>query len=394
MSACTSLCVLKSKRFPVCLGNVSDGGAANAFHVVGGLLSRGIPGVCFTRQEMGERAHCTLGSLTLHRVPYVQRAGARAMERDYLEGLDYMQGVLAHPAFRPRQFRCVHTHHWSSGIGLARHLPPECRLVHTPHLLASEKARHTGVQCPREVLSAEAELVRRADCLIALSSDEAVALRSDYGADPGRIAVIPNGVSESFFHVASTQRCRSHFVVLCVGRLARQKGIDVLLDAAGLLVGRSDRLSVRVVGPSYGEPDYEALLRDRAAAALLDGRVQFVGQVEARVLPHLLGEASVYVQPSLYESQGISVLEAMAAGLPVVASDLPAIREYAVHLDNAVLVRPGDADELAEAVWLLHGDPALRTAIAERGRATASRFDWGSTVELTVQTLLGESMPQ
>jgi alpha-1,3-rhamnosyl/mannosyltransferase len=131
-----------------------------------------------------------------------------------------------------------------------------------------------------------------------------------------------------------------------------------------------------VGAPGWG-PDPGARVR----ALGLDGAVRFVGPVPDADLPALYGGALAFAFPSLWEGFGLPVLEAMAAGAPVVASDRGALPE--VTAGAALLAEPA-AEPMAEALGQLLGDPALRERLRTAGLARAARFSWERTARETL----------
>src|SRR5262249_38309517 len=109
------------------------------------------------------------------------------------------------------------------------------------------------------------------------------------------------------------------------------------------------------------------------------GHVRWLGYVPERELVALYNGASLFVYPSRLEGFGLPVIEAMACGTPVVASDVPALREVAA--DAAPLVPPGDPAALASAMTAMLGDPTAAAAAREAGLRRATRFSWTRTAE-------------
>jgi Glycosyltransferase len=311
--------------------------------------------------------------------------------RDYEEGLSFVEGVMSSEHFTPNKYLSIHTHHWTSGIGLPRYLPTECRLLHTPHLLALEKASHNGIPCPSKVSYAETALFSRATAIFSLSRAESNTLRNGYGVPTTKIIETPNGVDSVFFSIpplCSDQR--RTFSLVSVGRICRQKGIDILLDAMEHLLTEDIPVELKLVGGSYNERAYEEEIIARLACPPLCGRVSWVGQVPHSQIPTLLSQCDVYVQPSRYESQGIALLEAMASGRAVVASDLPAIREYLSPEKNGILFPCENSEALAKALVRLYRAPALAEELARVGRTRAAQFTWEKLFNRTLPLLVGD----
>jgi phosphatidylinositol alpha-mannosyltransferase len=161
--------------------------------------------------------------------------------------------------------------------------------------------------------------------------------------------------------------------LLFVGRLDPRKGLQFLLaampDVVQLTGGRARLL---VVGDGLLRARYQAAVPGAAR-----GHVRFLGQVPSAELPRWYATADVFVSPaSSHESFGIVLLEAMAAGCPVVASDLPGYRTVIQPGENAVAFPVGDVSTLARTLAALAEDPARRRVLAERGRARALEYAW------------------
>src|SRR5207248_1848645 len=123
-------------------------------------------------------------------------------------------------------------------------------------------------------------------------------------------------------------------------------------------------------------------------------RVVCLGSLSAADIHRELANADLFLFPSRYESFGIAVLEALAAGVPVVCSDLPALREVAG--DAAVFVSPSDITGWIDATRRLLRDPALRRRLSERGRIRAGRFTWRTAIdalEAHARRLLSDRSP-
>lgn len=187
----------------------------------------------------------------------------------------------------------------------------------------------------------------------------------------GRVAVIPNGVDLSRFttlgKTAPVTHPHERLRVLFVGRfLEPRKGLSLLLDAAAKLEAENKSVEVRVVGAGSQEKV------ERRARHL---RVTFCGRLSDAELAREYREADVFCAPSLGgESFGMVLVEAMAAGCPVVASEIPGYAEAA--RGAALLTRVGDANSVAEALWLAGRRPELRARLIARGRARANALCW------------------
>ncbi len=193
----------------------------------------------------------------------------------------------------------------------------------------------------------------------------------------GDVRVIPNGCDvDRFAGVGPAGDLPQGRRIVWVGRLDPQKGFGVAVAAFERLLSVHGDARLIVVGDG----------RDRAAAERVPPevriRIQLVGAVPHASLPGYLAGSEVFVAPALgQESFGMVLVEAMAAGLPVVASDIAGYREVVRHDQEGLLVPPGDPDALAEAVGAVLSDRALSDRLREAGRRRAERFRWESVVQ-------------
>ncbi|WP_433478775.1 glycosyltransferase [Spirillospora sp. CA-142024] len=158
-------------------------------------------------------------------------------------------------------------------------------------------------------------------------------------------------------------------VVACVGRLSYEKGVDLMLEAWERVAARHPGWRLHV----YGNGPDEESLRARASAAGLSGSVEFRGTVAD--VEEALVEASVFALPSRAEGFPMSVLEAMAYGLPTVAFDCaPGVRELIEDGREGLLAVPGDTAAFAAALDRLIADPDLRRSLGKEARASVLRF--------------------
>lgn len=167
--------------------------------------------------------------------------------------------------------------------------------------------------------------------------------------------------------------------VLFIGRHEERKGLAVLLEAMDILAADGRRLMCRVIGDG---PDTEELRRRHGDPT----RVRWLGRVSEAEKVALLASSTVFAAPSLHgESFGVVLLEAMAAGAAVVASDLDGYGNVATHGADALLVPPGDPVALAGAIARLVDDVDLRGRLVTAGHERAARFSMRRLAELYVE---------
>lgn len=248
----------------------------------------------------------------------------------------------------------VHVHEPAiPSVSLLALMGPELPSVATFH---AASPRSVGYALARPALR---RWVERIDVRIAVS-DAARALIGAYF--PGEYRIVPNGVDVPTFSGAPADPVLQPFkpFVLFVGRPEPRKGFEVLLRAMELV--RRDRPDVRLVWAG-------------AAPEGLPGWVVPMGSLSQEQVAAAYAAADVFCAPSLgRESFGIILAESMAAGTPVVCSDLPGYREAAA--DGAVFVPAGDEAAVARALLDLLADPARAEELVARGRQRAAALDW------------------
>jgi glycosyltransferase involved in cell wall biosynthesis len=261
-------------------------------------------------------------------------------------------------------------------------VPPSRRpLVVTVHDLAA--VEHPHLHPPRQVHQLRGLLAAldRADAILAVSQTTADALMAR-GVDTAKIFVTLNGATpfreaESTPSVDTTGLPEPGSYLLAVGETSARKGYPTLLRALAQLGGVAPRLVV--VGPAGGD---EARIRDLIAELDLRHCVVRFGAVNDEELAHLYRGALALCFTSIAEGFGLPVLEAFATGVPVIAAEIPAVREVAG--DAAFFVPPNDEDRLAEALRAVSSDSGLRARLAAAGLERAAAFSWDDTAERTL----------
>ena len=197
----------------------------------------------------------------------------------------------------------------------------------------------------------------------------------------GTYTIISNGVDTKRFSQpvpASNVPKSAQPTILHVGRVEERKGILHLLEAFHQVRRQLPTARLLIVGPKYMMNDS---LRRAIAQRPLDG-VEFVGQVSEEALPGFYQRADVFCAASIgFESFGIVLLEAMAAGIPIVASDIPGYRSVLQSGKQGILVPPQNSEALAQALLELLQKPQLRRDMAQAGQQRAQEFDWKHIAE-------------
>jgi type III pantothenate kinase len=292
-------------------------------------------------------------------------------------------------AWRRERPDVVHAHFWMSGYAALRASRAiGVPVVHTFHALGVVKRRYQGEKdtSPAERFGIERDLVRRADEIIATCTDEVFELVR-LGAQHPKLTVVPCGVDLGLFGPDGPREQRAPGVrrLVCVGRLVERKGIGNVIEALAAL----PRTELVIAGG----PPADALAEDREAERLrritaehgVEDRVVLRGRLERAELPALLRSADVVVCAPWYEPFGIVPLEAMACGVPVVASAIGGMIDTVVDGVTGVHVPPRDPERLAAVLGPLLDDPARRAAYGRAGVRRARRlFDWQRVANATL----------
>ncbi len=213
--------------------------------------------------------------------------------------------------------------------------------------------------------------------LAAVSAETARQFADETGIPAGRFAVLSSGIDTGRFRPPDVPRAGDRVVLCCVGRLDPVKAHDNLIDAFGRVVAHGEPgLELRLLGDGPCRAALEQQVRDRGLA----DRVRFLGM--AFDVAEQLRDSDVFILASHREGRPTSIMEAMASGLPVVATRVGSIPELVDEGRTGLLVEPGDADGLARAIVTMAADGGLRRRFAEEARRRAvSDLSLGAMVE-------------
>jgi glycosyltransferase involved in cell wall biosynthesis len=227
---------------------------------------------------------------------------------------------------------------------------------------------------------------RGADRIVFVSDHLRREMLAATSLDGVRSVVVHNGVDDDRFRPAPNDRLRRSLglgrdvlLVGSAGNVRRPKGYDVLLESAALASSRSPRMCFVVAGENTGDPAlFQALLSQRSRLGLQD-TVRFIGYQHAAA--DFLNGIDVFVLPSRQEGFSLSTIEAMACGLPVIATRSGGPEEIVTDGESGLLVPPGEAQPLASALERLRDDASLRSSLAARARThVMEMFSIGSMV--------------
>ena len=287
----------------------------------------------------------------------------------------------------------AHAHFFMSGM-TALQLKSSLGLpfVVTFHGLGLVRRLHQGAadEFPATRVAIERDVIRGADVVVAESPDDRRSLLTLYGAEPTNITVIPCGFAPDEFWPIAPRFARRALglpsdspVLLSVGRLVPRKGVDNVIRALGILVRRLGvPAELLVVGGNSDIPDPALTpeigrLRAIAAEEGVAGRVTFTGRRPRELLKLYYSAADAFVTTPWYESFGMTPVEAMACGTPVIGSRVGGIQHSVLDKRTGFLVPPDDPIMLAERLREVCCSPRLAERLASAGvRRAYALFRW------------------
>ncbi len=229
--------------------------------------------------------------------------------------------------------------------------------------------------------------MRNADRVVTVSSVTAKDTNKILNIQPEHISVVPNAV-EPIFKVLPTDRAEifrqqngvssSEICLLNVGSNHPRKNISTILNVVKILKEKGISIKFWKAGADFTDDDKKFI-----ETQSLENEVSYIGQPEKPTLVEIYNAADILIAPSLHEGFGITILEAMACGTPVITSNVSAMPEVAG--DAGILVEPTNSQEIADAVEKLYKDAAYRQKLVEKGLARVKSFTWEKSAEQIAQ---------
>ena len=315
---------------------------------------------------------------------------------EFVEGIEWFarrEGI---------RYDLVHGHYWVSGL-VAHELQrrwgaPTVQMFHTLGQLKNSVAKSTDDLEVDLRVEVEGKVMEWANRIIVATPLEREQMVWRYGADAGKITVIPAGVDTRLFHPRERAEVRRQLglphldtpILLFVGRIERLKGIDTLLESVAVVsrscTGRN--LKVLIVGGGGQTADENAGLRRVVQLHRdlnLEEQVEFVGSKPQEMLPLYYAAADITVMPSHYESFGLVAVESMASGTPVIASNVGGLSFTVKDGETGYLVPEENHFALAEKVHTLLKNPEQRLLMGEQAVLHARQYSWGNIADQIVQ---------
>lgn len=301
------------------------------------------------------------------------------------------------------QYDLIHSHYWISGevaIRLRdRWRCPVIQMFHTLGALKNRVARSEEETETSQRIAIERRLLQTADAIVAATPLDRDQMLAHYAADAGRIHIIPGGVDTAHFRPQPQADARARLglppqrrLLLGIGRMEPLKGLDCLIRALALLRQQPQHAALQAVLVG-GEPEERAALwnsEQRRLAALraelgVADAVYFAGAQPHSRLQDYYAAADIFVMPSHYESFGLAALEAMACGVPVVASNVGGLTFTIEDGRSGLLVPPDDAAALTARLGQVLTDDRLRAVLRAGALERAAAYSWSQVAEQLCQ---------
>lgn len=222
-------------------------------------------------------------------------------------------------------------------------------------------------------------VLKKANAVVALTNDMRKRLTAIRGND---VYVIGNGVTLEKFEIKKEDARKmlgvndEQFVIMCIANLRPEKGINFLITSIKKVLTYDKRALLLLVGSGSMLCELKNLVK----TLNLDENVHFLGKIDNNVIPLYLSAADIFVLPSLSEGLPNALLEAMAAGLPIIATRVGGIPYVVEDGKNGLLVNPGSPSDLTEKILLLMRSPELMKKMSETNREKSKSYSWENVV--------------
>lgn len=290
------------------------------------------------------------------------------------------------------EYDILHAHYYYSGLtGLILKRSLDLPLIQTFHTLGVMKKIYAGINDGARI-TAEKKITAGTDTIIASTLLEKETLEKHYAAVPSKIHVVSPGVDHHLFTPYDKKAARKTLglprdkkIILFVGRIDPVKGLSLLIEAIFRLTQKysffQDRYRVLLIG---GDIESRAFWRHPEVRRIkkliiekkIDCCIKFLGSKPYKVLPKYYAAADVVVMPSVYESFGLVVIEAMACGAAILASRVGGIKYLINHGKNGWLFESGNSQDLSQKLWDLLENKKERQKLAGNAIISSKAYCW------------------
>jgi len=384
---------------PLALIGGTDSGGQNVYvaELAGQLADKGYQIDVFTRWEdasLPQIVHYRAGIRVIH-----IKAGPIAMlpKEELLFHMDEfssnMADFLQSVSFK---YQLIHANFFMSGL-VAMGLKKQFNIpfVITFHALGHVRKLHQKEQdkFPAGRIAIEEQIVKKADAIIAECPQDREDLIVHYKASPSKISIIPCGFNPQEFFPISKQEAKAVLnfdqderLVLQLGRMVPRKGIDNVIKAVARIKAKERKIRLVIVGGPDDVPQFEsgselARLKQLTMNLGIEMMVTFEGRRNREMLKYYYSAADVFVTTPWYEPFGITPLEAMACGTPVIGADVGGIKYSVAEGKTGFLVPPNAPSELADRLTLLFDHETLLQQLGKNALDHVQNFTWNKVAE-------------
>lgn len=309
----------------------------------------------------------------------------------------------------------VNSHYWDAGLA-GQHMAEELNTphFHTPHSIGTWKQKLMREDYPDDKeglekkynfsrrIHHENNLYRECDMVIATSPIQLDMFKNDYGIPMDKVKMIPPGYDDNRFYqvsAASRDSIRESMgydpdvkVIACIGRMARNKGFDLLVDAFAIVAKKYDKAILRLAvgteddssGPST---EYQELVKKIEGYGLKD-RITLTGSVDDPDMPDFYRAADIFCLPSRYEPFGMTAIEAMACGTPTVVTTNGGLFRTLTYGIDALYADSFDANDFGYAILKALRHPAIHNRLAYNGaHKVRSLFTWTGIAQQLIKVV-------
>lgn len=317
---------------------------------------------------------------------------------------EFVEGIKQFAAEKGIEYDIIHSHYWMSGLA-AEELSdawggtPVVHMFHTLGEMKNRVARSEDERAGEDRLNGERQVLRRADRIVVATMAELTQLRFLYRADSRKMVIIPPGVDTCHFYPIPADEAKQYIglkpenrMVLFVGRIEPLKGVDTLIHAMSCLglQGARQPVHLAIIGGDVNvklEDMSEEMIRLQKLCddLCMGGMVVFLGKRGQDTLPYYYSAAEVVVMPSLYESFGMVALEAMACGVPVIASEVGGLGYLVQNGITGYTIPDSDPKALCDKLAELLGNTDLRNQMGRYAAEYAVDYAWETIASQIVE---------
>ena len=287
-----------------------------------------------------------------------------------------------------RSFDILNTHGWLTSSAFALKLFMRIKWVHTLHALEKERLKEMSYEDRKFSMFNNwiEQTIKFADRFVTVSENLKERLSIVYKIKEDKIEVIKNGVDLSIFHPRNLLRKGNRIRIGFVGRFSEEKGVDILIESIKNILKNYDNIDFTLVIPDVNNIGQNMLSLNSYRSRLFDlhkrhkKRIYIIDKsLTHHELAKVYNSVDIYIQPSYYETFSLTVLEAMACGKPIIATNVGGLKELVRNGKEGMLIDPKKPDQLEKAIAKLISSPNLIKSLGDNAYRRAQNYSWEKT---------------